>query len=339
MLRRIAAAGITGALLLAATGGAAASTGRDLLRSHQWGLDQVHAEQAWKLTRGAGVTVAVIDSGVDFGHPDLKGALLPGKDFTGSGTVADDCGHGTEVAGVIAARADNGIGIAGVAPAVKILPLRDGAGCTVNMDYMLKAIDYAVAQHAQVINISQATISGAGYAGFKALDQDTFQAAVDNAWRHGTLIVAGAGNNTVPLCEYPAALEHVLCVGAVTADRSRAYYSQGDATMTNDYLVAPAGGQTMTSGFDESTWTTSAELGDPTSVGVGGGTTPRGYIQVDGTSFATPFVAGIAALLFSRGLTVQQVHDRLLSRATDLGPPGRDPVYGYGEVDAAAALR
>src|SRR4051812_24739889 len=113
---------------------AAATPRRDPLRSRQWGLGQVHADEAWRVTQGAGVTVAVIDSGVDFAHPDLRGALLPGKDFSGSGSVADDCGHGTQVAGVIAARAGNGIGLAGVAPRVKVLPLKDGDGCTVDMN-------------------------------------------------------------------------------------------------------------------------------------------------------------------------------------------------------------
>src|SRR4051812_25863488 len=151
MSRRLPVAVVAVSVLLSMTGGASASARHDALRAHQWGLDQVHADQAWKITRGAGVVVAVIDSGVDLGHPDLKGALLPGKDFTGGGSVADDCGHGTEVTGVIAARAGNGIGIAGVAPDVKILPIRDGAGCTVDMDSMRQGIDYAVAHGARVV--------------------------------------------------------------------------------------------------------------------------------------------------------------------------------------------
>src|SRR3954453_11443742 len=84
----------------------------DPLRPLQWGLSQVHADAAWRVSRGSGVTVAVIDSGVDFTHPDLRGALLPGRDFTGSGTVSDDCGHGTEVAGGVAGGGDTGLGCA-----------------------------------------------------------------------------------------------------------------------------------------------------------------------------------------------------------------------------------
>src|SRR3954453_3199317 len=103
MSRRMLVAAAAVCVLVSTTGAASASPGRDALRAHQWGLDQGHADQAWKVPRGAGVVVAVIDTGVDLGHPDLKGALLPGKDFTGGGSVADDCGHGTEVTGVIAA--------------------------------------------------------------------------------------------------------------------------------------------------------------------------------------------------------------------------------------------
>jgi subtilisin family serine protease len=253
--------------------------------------------------------------------------------------VSDDCGHGTQVAGVLAARADNGIGIAGIAPRVKVLPLKDGAGCVVDMNAMITAIRYAVAAHARVVNISQATIPVWGDALFTALQKQQMQAAVDDAWQHGTLVVAAAGNDSLPACANPAALSHVICVGAVTADRMRAYYSQGDATGGADFVVAPGGGQSTDPTAEGGIWTTSAAVSTGTSVGVGGQPTASGYESVSGTSFATPFVAGIAALLFSRGYSIDEVRRRLLSTATDLGPAGRDPVYGYGEVDAASALR
>ncbi|MDT7570044.1 MAG: hypothetical protein QOE05_218 [Actinomycetota bacterium] len=324
-------------LLLPLAPDASAAQHRDPLRTMQWGLTQVSADPAWRTTQGAGVTVAVIDSGVDFTHPDLRGALLPGKDFSDSGTVTDDCGHGTEVAGIIGARRGNGRGIAGVAPQVKLLPLKDGADCTVNMDAMVAAIRYATAAHARVINISQGTIPGWGDALFTLLQKQEMQAAVDEAWRRGTLVVAAAGNDSLPVCANPAALAHVICVGAVTIDRSRAYYSQGDATGTADYLVAPGGqDDAMVHG---GIWTTSAAIGAGTSIGLGGSDTSSGYIEVNGTSMAAPFVSGIAALLFSRGYSIDEVRRRLLTTATDLGTPGRDPLYGYGEVDAAAALR
>lgn len=300
----------------------------DPLRDQQWGLDQVRAPEAWKLTRGRGVTVAVIDSGVDFGHPDLRGALLPGKDFTGSGTVQDDCGHGTTVTGVIAARRGNGIGVSGVAPEVKVLPLKDGIGCTVDLGQMGNAIRYAADRGARVVNISQATQPVVGDALAMVLIVKELQAAVDYAWGKGTLVVAGAGNSAIPICAYPAALRHVICVGGMTEKRERAYYSQGEVREDVDMLMAPAGGLN-----ERLIWTTTADV-----TSEAGRVSERGYAQVQGTSHATPFVTGIAALLFSRGLSVAQVRDRLLRTAADLGQPGKDPIYGWGEVDAAAAL-
>src|SRR5206468_3836710 len=104
------------------------------------------------------------------------------------------------------------------------------------------------------------------------------------------------------------------------------------------YVVAPGGGETTDLDENGGIWTTSADLeGASTTVGTGPTPPPSRYESVTGTSFATPFVSGVAALLFSRGYSIQEVHRRLLETATDLGPSGRDPVYGYGEVDAAAA--
>lgn len=306
---------------------ASASSG-DPLRHLQWGLDQIGAPSAWRVTRGAGVVVAVVDSGVDAGHPDLRGALVPGRSFTAT-SVKDDCGHGTEVTGVIVARRGNGEGIAGVAPEARVMPLKDGDGCTVDMTQMVAAIRYAAHHGARVVNISQTTQPVVGDALAAATFASDLQAAVDDAWAANTLVVAGAGNSAIPLCGYPAALEHVLCVGAVDVNGQRAYYSQGEVRSSVDLLMAPSGGVNS-----ELTWTTTGDV-----VGPAGQVTTRGYAQVEGTSFATPFVSGVAALLFSRGLHVQQVHDRLLSTARDLGLPGRDPVYGWGEVDAGAAVR
>ena len=330
-------------VVLSGAGTWAAPAKGDPLRSHQWSLDQIRAPQAWRITQGRGVTVAVIDSGVWGEHPDLRAGLVRGHDFTGGGSTEDDCGHGTEVAGVIGARAGNGIGLAGIAPQAQILPLRDGPGCTVDLNLTIAAVRYAVAHHARVINISEGTQPVVGDALFDTVNKSAFQDAVDYAWAHGTLVVAGAGNSDIPICAQPARLRHVLCVGSVGPDGVRSFYSQGDATRTADYLVAPGGGgeSTQQVGADTGIWTTAMpEQGGNVSTGDGGGDTtpPPGYIDVDGTSFATPAVSAVAALLFSRGLSVQQVHDRILSTARDLGPAGWDPIYGYGEVDAYAAV-
>jgi subtilisin family serine protease len=332
--RAVVAAAVVAVLVPCALPAGAARRG-DPLRSRQWGLDQVHATQAWQVTRGAGVVVAVADSGVDLTHPDLRAALLPGKDFTGGHSTADDCGHGTEVAGVIAAARDNGVGVSGVAPEAKLVPLKDGTGCTVNMAWIMRAIRWSADHHVQVVNVSAASIAAAGDALFEVFNRNDWQAALDYAWRRGTLVVAGAGNTSLPICARSSSAEHLICVGAVGRTGTRSSYSQGDATGTVDYVVAPGGDNTdvppredVLVDPDNNIWTTTdRRLVDPS-----------GYVETNGTSFATPFVSGIAALLFSRGLTVQQVHDRLLRCTTDLGPAGRDPVYGYGEVDARAAV-
>ena len=325
------------ACVLSAVHVASGASRTDPLRRYQWGLDQVHAEEAWQVSDGRGVVVAVLDSGVDAQHPDLRGALVPGLDLTGGRQPADDCGHGTEVAGVIAARAHNGIGLAGLAPGAKVMALKDGPSCATDVTLDIKGIRFAADHHARVVNYSSGTLPVVGDALFDAVTQSDFQAAVDYAWARGTLVVAAAGNSSIPLCAASSSVRHVLCVGAVAKTGLRSSYSQGDATGQVDYLVAPGGDDTVTDA-EANIWTTEATLpSGGTTVG-GGSSEAAGYAQVNGTSFAAPFVSAVAALLFARGLSVQQVHDRLLHCTTDLGLPGRDPVYGYGEVDAVAAV-
>jgi subtilisin family serine protease len=337
-VRRAVVAAATAAILAPCALPASAARHGDPLRHLQWGLDQIHAPQAWRVTRGAGVKIGVSDSGVDLTHPDLRGSLLPGKDFTGGNSTVDDCGHGTQVAGVIAASRDNGIGLSGVAPEAKILPLKDGASCGVNVGDTERAIRWAANHHVQVVNVSSGTLPVAGDALFEAFTRSTWNAAIDYAWRRGTLVIAGAGNSTIPLCARSATAPHLLCVGAVGRYGTRSSYSQGDATGTVDFLVAPGGDDASLPpnpdapvDTDNNIWTTASRASIPEG-------DPSGYSAVNGTSFATPFVTGVAALLFSEGLSIRQVHDRLLHCTTDLGPPGRDPIYGYGEVNAQAAV-
>src|SRR3977135_2124477 len=151
-MRRLVLLAVAG-LLAAARAPRAAP---DPLRPQQWGLDMIGADPAHQVATGSGAVVAVIDSGVQADHPDLAGRLLPGYDFVDDdGTPQDGNGHGTHVTGIVAADAGNGIGIEGVAPGARVLPVRglgnDGSGSTAAV---AQGIDYAVAHHADVINLS-----------------------------------------------------------------------------------------------------------------------------------------------------------------------------------------
>jgi subtilisin family serine protease len=293
----------------------------DPLRSQQWGLDAIHADAAHATSTGSGAIVAVVDSGVLASHEDLAGRLLPGHDFvdndsdpsdTSSDPKVHPTGHGTHVTGIVAADAGNGLGIEGVAPGAKVLPIRvldangEGTGATV-----AKGIDYAVAQHADVINLS---LGGDAVSTVLGGDED-FTAAVQRALDKGVIVIAAAGNETTPFCEQPSVTGPLLCVGAVDRRDMRSYYSSsGD-------LMAPGG--SSFGGPDE----------DILSTFIDGK-----YIDMAGTSQATPHVSGVAALLVSLGLHGKAVTDRILATARDAGTAGPDDVYGAGILDAQAAV-
>jgi len=285
----------------------------DPMRPQQWGLDTIGADAAHATSTGAGATVAVVDTGVLASHEDLAGRLLPGYDFVDNDADPNDGnGHGTHVTGIVAADAGNGIGIEGVAPAAKVLPIRvldnDGNGTT---DGVAKGIDYAVAHHADVINLSL---------GGDAIDtilggDDAFTKAVQNALDKGVVVIAAAGNDTAPFCEQPAVSGAILCVGAIDRRNMRSFYSSsGD-------LVAPGG--SAFGGADEDILSTYND---------------GKYAELAGTSQATPHVSGVAALLVALGLHGKAVTDRILATATDAGVAGPDDVYGAGILNAKAAV-
>jgi subtilisin family serine protease len=296
-------------LLCALTGASAAAAAPDPLRSQQWGLDTVEADAAHATSTGSGAVVAVVDSGVLASHEDLAGRLLQGHDFVqNDATPQDENGHGTHVTGIIAADAGNGVGIEGVAPGTKVLPIRvlgaNGSGTTANV---AKGIDFAVAHHADVINMS---LGGDAISTVVGSDPAVVD-AVNRAIAAGVVVVAAAGNDSLPYCEQPQTKGKMLCVGAIDSRGQRSFYSS-----TGD-LVAPGGSGLGGSSEDIlSTWTDGK------------------YADLAGTSQATPHVAGVAALLVSLGLHGKQVVDRILATATNVGLPG----YGAGVVNARAAV-
>jgi subtilisin family serine protease len=309
-MRRLVLLAVAG-LLAAAP---AAQAAPDPLRPQQWGLDMIEADPAHQVATGSGAVVAVIDSGVQADHPDLAGRLLPGYDFVDNdGTPQDGNGHGTHVTGIVAADAGNGIGIEGVAPGAMVLPVRvlgnDGSGSTAAV---AQGIDYAVAHHADVINLSLGSdvplVGG---------NPPEFDQAIGRALDAGIVVVAAAGNSGLPACDQPSGQGRLLCVGAVDRNGNRAYYSNFGQGLG---ITAPGGAGVP---FDHDILSTYP---------------PGTYAELAGTSQATPHVAAVAALLAGLGVHGQAAVQRILATARDVGAPGPDSTYGAGIVDARTAV-
>jgi subtilisin family serine protease len=299
-----------GVCLAAAT---AAFGAADPLRPQQWGLDTIQADAAHSTSTGSGAVVAVLDTGVLESHEDLAGRLVPGHDFVqDDDTPQDENGHGTHVTGIIAADAGNGKGIEGVAPGASVMPVRvldaNGEGTGKGA---AKGIDYAVAHGADVINMSFGTDAIGSLVG----DDADFDAAVQRALDKGVIVVAAAGNDTLPFCEQPILSGPLLCVGSVDRRGMRsAFSSSGD-------LMAPGG--SALGGSDEDILSTYND---------------GKYEAIAGTSQATPHVAGVAALLVALGVRGKAATDRILATASDAGASGPDDVYGAGILNAKAAV-
>jgi subtilisin family serine protease len=296
-----------------ATGWPADGPPSDSLYDEQEDLAQIHVPEVWPTTTGdPSVVVAVIDTGVDLGHPDLAGVTVvsPRNETFNTTDVTDVIDHGTHVAGTIFARTNNATGIAGIAPDSKLMPIKvlDGAGSGFFSD-VLDGVDWARTHGADVINLS---LGGALTPEQIALFQPTFSAAR----AAGILIVAAAGNSGDPLMFYPAGLSGVVSVAAVDEFDVEADFSTFNRAVD---LSAP-GVETL------STVPTADD--------------PFGYERFSGTSMASPHVAGVAALIWAArpGLDAAELEAVLRASATDLGAAGRDDHYGSGRVDAAAAL-
>jgi len=278
-----------------------------------WSLDRFPLGQLHALAQGKGVTVAVIDTGVAAGNAQLTGAVLPGKDeISGDSapTTTDPVGHGTEVAGIIAARPVAGTGFTGIAPEAKILSIRasDSSGDG-NSSVLAKAVEDAVAAHAQVVNISQ-DVQENGTPVAQSPSSPLGRAVAD-AVAHDVVVVAAAGNEGLDEKTYPAAFPGVLAVGASDYNDERASFSE-----EGDFVGVAAPGVDMVT-----TWP-------------GGG-----QCSTQGTSFAAPYVAGVAALIrqLHPDWTARQVITRIEQSAQRPGS-GRDPYIGWGVVDPVAAV-
>ena len=275
----------------------------------QWGLRKATFPGAWNDTKGAGATIAIVDSGIDQDHPDL-GKILAQHDFVEDDAVADDRnGHGTHVAGIAGALTNNGRGVAGGCPGCKLIVVKviDANGKATDSD-VISGINWSVnkTNDADVVNLS---FGSGARSGFLA---DAINAAY--AKGNGAVVVAAAGNEGTATRQYPAACDAAIAVSATNAsDRLASFSSHGSWSDLWVDLAAPG------------TNILSTRLGG-------------GYYELSGTSQAAPFVSALAGLLASEGKTAYGIRQRMQNTATDLGSSGKDPSYGYGRINANAAV-
>jgi type VII secretion-associated serine protease mycosin len=294
----------------------AAGSSDDLVRSKEYWLDSYGIRTAWGTTKGKGVTIAIIDSGIDGSVAELRGAVVGGTDFSGQGSangekpVGSDSSHGTMVASLAAGRGSgSNAGVIGAAPEASLLSISVGFGAsaTNSDDQIAQAVTWAVDHGAKVINMSLTR---------NTLDwPPSWDTAFLYAAKHDVVVVAAAGNRGSGTEEVgaPATMPGVLAIGGVN--------SSGVASRQ-------ASAQGITIGV-------SAPSENLVGVVPGGG-----YVLWDGTSGATPIVAGIVALVRAAHpeLDAANVIQRVLTTAHDKGAAGPDDLYGYGLVDAAAAV-
>lgn len=274
--------------------------GRDL----QWGLSRLQAEDLWQRSTGAGITVAILDTGVKSSHPDLKGRVAKGYNaITGkAGARKDNNGHGTFLAGMIAGKT-NGTGVAGLAPNARILPVKvlDGEGVGDSSD-IARGIIWATDNGADVINMS-----------FGADSTNRVEAeAIDYARGAGVTLIAAAGNEGARLTMYPAGYPGVLGVGATDFDNKRASFSNRGPHVD---VVAP--GQGILSTY-----------------------TKKPYFWTSGTSMSTAYTSAVAALAmsYSPGAGGEPLIQQITTTARDIGATGSDADTGAGIIDPAALL-
>ncbi|HUV05368.1 MAG TPA: S8 family serine peptidase [Armatimonadota bacterium] len=270
----------------------------------QWGLKYIQAPAAWDISRGSeSVVIAVVDTGVDYTHPDLAGRILPGYDFySGDSDPMDENGHGTQVTGIIGAVTNNGVGVAGVTWNDPILPVKIYSPTSeTTYSVIAKGVTYAVDRGARVVNMS----FGGPYA------SSTLKSAVDYAYTHGAVLAAGTGNSGALGVCYPAAYPNVLAVGASDGYDQRSSVSNYGPEL--DVLAPDVSMSTRLYG---------------------------GYGTMGGTSMSTAYVSGLCGLILSvnPGLSPSEVMRIVRETADDIAPAGWDQYSGCGRINASGAL-
>lgn len=270
--------------------------------NYQYGLFNTKANSAWDIARGSrNQEIAVLDTGVDYNHPELSSKTIRGYDFVDRDyTPMDQNGHGTHVAGIAAAETNNGIGIAGMAPNTNVLAVRvldaNGSGTLANI---ANGIIYAADNGAEVINLSLGC----------DCNTITLQNAVNYAWNKGTVIVAAAGNDGVSTTFEPASYANVIAVGATDRNDRKASFSNYGTWVD---VMAP--GVDIASTYPNNR-----------------------YVYLSGTSMASPHVAGLAALLTGQGKNNTQVRAAIQNTAVAIS--GKGYYFKYGLINADASVR
>jgi subtilisin family serine protease len=273
----------------------------DALLTQQYALTQVNAFDSWAVTRGsAGVVIAIVDTGVQLDHPDLRSKLVAGYDFVDEDTVpSDGFGHGTHVAGIAAAATNNSVGIAGACPICRLMPVRvigsNGTGFAADI---AQGIVFATDQGARVINLS---LGGSA--------SNVLKNAVDYARSKGAFLACAAGNGGTSITpSYPAAYDACFAVAATTSTDARASFSN-----YGSWVEVAAPGDRILSTYTQGT-----------------------YRQLSGTSMAAPLVAGLAGLLSGRGYTADAIRERICATADSIAATGTN--WTCGRVNFVRAL-
>ncbi len=268
-----------------------------------WGLKKIGVSRAWDSTRGRGIKIAVVDTGIAASHPDIESKIIAQTDTVNNDSTAedDDFGHGTHVAGTLGASTNNARGVAGGCFRCGLLVAKAGNYSEGFYDSdVIEGIYWSVQNEAKAINLS---LGGPGHSW-------AMERAVNYAWERGVVVVAAAGNQNSSTPNYPSGYANVMSVAATNKKDQRAPFSNYGKVDVS----APGVGIIST---------------------VPGG----GYEAYSGTSMASPHVAALAGLLAAQGRSAVEIRERMQATTRDLGPVGKDTYYGWGRIDAGEAVR
>lgn len=274
----------------------------------QYALKKVEAQKAWDINQGSSdVVIAIVDTGVDLEHPDLKGKLLTGYNAIAPGTdPKDDSRHGTHVAGIASAIGNNSVGISGIAPKCKILPVKVLGNGSGSIATIADGLIWVANNGADVVNMSLGTYT----------EEKTLGEAVKYALSKNVVCIATMGNDNIERRRFPAGFTGMIAVGSTDENDKKSTFSN-----FGNWITVSAPGTNILSTL-------------PTYM------SPSGYGRLSGTSMAAPLVTGLAALVRSqsKNLSPENISKLLKSSADDLGDSGFDNIYGAGRVNAFKAL-